>query len=106
MIQESLQKTIELETDLQKIIKLEYYITEQYDPYSKIVYGILIRKYSNLYNMLEFEEDSAHNLTYSYEEVDTICQILIKNEVTPISLSYILEDMFNHVPQEYSLIYK
>jgi|GEM_PF-4732424 len=94
MTQQLLQGSTEITIDSLRTLKIEYFITEQPEFRSEKTYGILIKKYSTANNILKFEEDASISLTNSFEEVKRVCQILINNKVTPISLSDIIEDMY------------
>lgn len=103
MIQKLLQKSVQLTDNLGNGLTIEYYITEKHNNSSEVVYGVLLKKYINSYDELTFvEEDFVINLTHSYQEIKEICKILYSNEVTPITLIYVLDDIHNS-PQINSL---
>lgn len=98
MIQIELIETIEISNELGKVLKIEYYITKTITEDFKVIYGILIKKYIITYNLLKFdEEESVLSLTYSRSEIENICKLLYNNEVTPISLLYVLDDYHNDI---------
>lgn len=96
MVQKLLQTRVNLTDNLGNGLTIEYYITEKNNSNSEVVYGVLLKKYINNYDDLKLvEEESVLTLTYSYEDIKVICKILSDNEVTPISLIYVLDDMHN-----------
>lgn len=88
---------------LEGIIHVEYYITEKSVPDqcnedNLILYGIEARKtctdsISNLSDQIPAEISTYHSISSNKSTVMNLIHILAKNNVTPITLKYNLEDM-------------
>lgn len=80
--------------DIQYPIKLEYYKTIEKEENVKAKYGIEIVKTEYIEGNVNIESKRLDNVVDSLEEIDRILTILRDNEVTPIGMQDVLEDMF------------
>ena len=78
-------------------IKLEYYKTITSEENVKAKYGIEIVKTEYKNGNVNVESNKLENVTNNDEEADKILSILRNNEVTPIGMQDILDDMFANV---------
>lgn len=80
------------ETDIKYPIKLEYYKTlEEENVVNK--YGIEIVKTEYIDGKTYTESKRMNNITNSLEEEEKILKLLKNNEVTPIGLEDVLQDL-------------
>ncbi|WP_010243206.1 DUF6514 family protein [Acetivibrio cellulolyticus] len=99
MLSKYLESRVELDlaegTSTNSKIQLEYYLIESehsqnYDCCGDKVYGIeIIKKESDNHA----ESEIVRNLSNSKENTKGILSILAKNTVTPIGLSFVLDDL-------------
>lgn len=75
-------------------IKLEYYKIEERCNNYESVYGIEIMKTEYIDNIGRTENEIIKKITTNEKTVDEILKILKKNEVTPVTLKEILEDLY------------
>ncbi len=85
------------EEDIKYPIKLEYYKTIAIDENVEAKYGIEIVKIEYKNGNVEIETNKLDNVTSNLEEVNEILTILRNNEVTPIGMQDVLDDMFTKV---------
>lgn len=99
MLSKYLESKVELDLsegkDKDGKIQLEYYLIESefaysYDCSGDKVYGIEIIKKDSDYHA---ESEIVRNLSNSKESTKGILNILAKNTVTPIELSFVLDDL-------------
>lgn len=97
MISKYLESKVELDLSEGKDekIQLEYYLIESdfansYDYSGDKVYGIEIIKKDSDYHA---ESEIVRNLSSSKESTKGILNILAKNTVTPVELSFVLDDL-------------
>jgi len=89
------QKSVELTTEEKQTLRLDYFITHKKDRSGYDLYGVAIEKFVlNGQGVFEFaEKEAIDNVTYSHSEIDKVVNILINNEVTPVSLICVFDDM-------------
>lgn len=75
-------------------IKLEYYKTISEDENVEAKFGIKIVKTEYISGKINVEINQFKHLTNNVEEIDKILSVLRNNEVTPIAMQDVLEDMF------------
>ena len=76
--------------DSREWLGLNYYLTEkQSSEKEETVYGIKVTKQSEEGN----EEDVVDNISYNKEEVLELLNLLSSNEVTPVCMAEILDDL-------------
>jgi hypothetical protein len=97
MLSKYLESKVELDLSEGKDekIQLEYYLIESdfpnsYDYSGDKVYGIEIIKKDSEYHA---ESEIVRNLSNSKESTKGILNILAKNTVTPVELSFVLDDL-------------
>ncbi len=78
-------------------IKLEYYKTIAMEENVEAKYGIEIVKTEYKKGEVNIESSTVNNVTNSVNEADRILTILRNNEVTPIGMQDVLDDMFAEV---------
>lgn len=83
--------------DINYPIKLEYYKTIAIEENVEAKYGIEIVKTEYIKGNVNIESKRLDKVTDNLEEVDRILTILRNNEVTPIGMQDVLEDMFIHL---------
>lgn len=74
-------------------IKLEYYKIENKDKNVEAKYGIEIIKTEYREDTVKIESNKLENLTRNSNEADKILKLLKNNEVTPVSLNDVIEDL-------------
>ncbi|MFZ5985918.1 MAG: DUF6514 family protein [Bacillota bacterium] len=100
MISKYLENKIELGQDegpelLENQIELEYYLieseSEKHENSSgNLVYGIeIVKKQSEK----SFESEIVKNLSHDRERAQNLLNMLAKNKVTPMELTFILDDL-------------
>jgi len=99
LINRYLKKTVEVKFENiqsgQNSIELEYYLLESEDNSSmesdcRKTYGVeIIKKYCSVPQ----ESKSYKDIYSSREEIDTLVELLANNNVTPVHLPYILDDL-------------
>ncbi len=77
-------------SDTKIIYKINYYITSKAVDTGNL-YGIQIDKLDINSNLLE--SDYIENLSFEYDEILKLTKLLIKNNITPISLINIIDDL-------------
>jgi hypothetical protein len=82
------------EEEIQYPIKLEYYKTITSEENVEARYGIEIVKTEYINGNVKIESSKSENITNNVEEADKILAVLRNNEVTPIGMQDVLEDMF------------
>lgn len=80
------------EAGIQYPIKLEYYKTSR-EENVKSKYGIEVVKTEYLNGNVKVETKEVKNVTDDIEQVDKILTLLRNNEVTPIGIEDVLEDL-------------
>ncbi len=75
-------------------IKLEYFKIITSEENVKAQYGIEIVKTEYKNGNVNVESNKFENITNNVDEANRILTILRDNEVTPIGMQYILEDIF------------
>lgn len=82
-------------------VKLEYYKTEpnveEKDNIEKMKYGIEVIKTSYIKENVEVEYKKILELTKDETVVNRILDVLKRNEVTPISAEYVVEDLLKEM---------
>ena len=79
-------------------IKLEYYKTEDNSMYkNSIKYGIEVIKTSYKKERTKIENSIVAAFTKDEKIVNKILDILKKNEVTPITAEYVVEDLLKQI---------
>ncbi len=75
----------------ESIMQLDYCLTERYseDDHQKPYYGVRVEKRLDG----QVDADEVAGISFSREKVVTILEKLCKHEVTPISLTEIIDDM-------------
>lgn len=102
MITKYLEGTRNCSTPEGEIIQLEYFLLEKegndIGNFMK-TYGVEIVKKSNFFGKTVCTEtDQLDCLTYEKEVAKEIINKLISNSVTPISMSYIINDIMDETP--------
>ena len=80
--------------DIQYPIKLEYYKTIAIEENVEAKYGIEIVKTEFKKGEINVESNMVRHITNNVDEANNILTILRNNEVTPIGMQDVLEDMF------------
>jgi hypothetical protein len=80
--------------EIQYPIKLEYYRTITSEENVEARYGIEIVKTEYINGNVKIESSKSGNITNDVKEADKILELLRNNEVTPIGMQDVLEDMF------------
>ena len=75
-------------------IQLEYYQTITKDENANTKYGVSIVKTEFINKNVKVETSKYDNLTDDLVKINEILSTLRDNEVTPVSLEYVIEDMF------------
>lgn len=75
-------------------IKLEYYKTVKIEENVKAQYGIEIVKTEFLQGKVNVENKVIDNITDNEKDIEHILTILKDNEVTPIGMQDVIDDMF------------
>ena len=83
--------------DINYPIKLEYYRTIEEEKNVGAKYGIKIVKKEYIDGNVKVEVSEYKNITSSINETDKILTVLRNNEVTPIGMQEVLEDMFANI---------
>lgn len=81
------KKTVQLEDN--RVMDLAYYLLENPREDNTVLYGIKITKTIDEYT----ESEEVDAISYSKEFVQQIIQTLMKNEVTPISMIEIIDEI-------------
>lgn len=81
------KKTVQLEDN--RVMDLAYYLLENSREDNTVLYGIKITKTIDEYT----ESEEVDAISYSKEFVQQIIQTLMKNEVTPISMIEIIDEI-------------
>ena len=79
------------EAGIEYPIKLEYFKTLEENDEEK--FGIEVVKTEYLDNKVNIETKEINNITNNIEEADRILEILRKNEVTPIGVEDVLQEI-------------
>lgn len=85
------------EEGIQYPIKLEYYKTIEEKENVEAKYGIEIVKTEYKNGNVNIESKEIGNITRNAEDVNDILTILRNNEVTPVGMQDVLNDMFINV---------
>ena len=83
--------------DINYPIKLEYYKTITTDKNVEAKYGIEIVKTEYTDGKIKIDSNKKENIIKNAQEVDKILTIMRNNEVTPIGMQDVLDDMFSNV---------
>ena len=74
-------------------IKLEYFRTIRDEENVENKYGIQVVKTEYLHDNINIESKQAEDITDQEDKIDRLLDLLKKNEVTPIGLVDVLEDL-------------
>ena len=85
------------EEEIEYPIKLEYYKTIAMEENVEAKYGIGIVKTEYKKGEVNVESNMINNITNNACEADKILTIMRNNEVTPIGMQDVLDDMFANV---------
>ena len=77
-------------------IKLEYYKTEKEEENVKSRYGIEVVKREYLEDNIKVETKEIKNVTNNVQEIDEILGLLKNNEVTPVGLEDVMQDLIKN----------
>ncbi len=80
--------------DIEYSIKLEYYKTVKEKENVGAKYGIEIVKTEYKKDKIEVDSEKIDEITSDVNEVDKILNVLRNNEVTPVAMRDVLNDMF------------
>lgn len=78
-------------------IKLDYYKTITLDENVEAKYGIEIVKTEYIDGKTKVNSNKSENIIKNSEDVDRILTIFRNNEVTPISMQDVLDDIFTNI---------
>ena len=90
-----IEKTKLVKAGITYPIKLEYYVTVLENKNVKNKYGIEIVKTEYKKENTNIESKEVDNITDDFNEINRVINILRNNEVTPIVLEEILEEVLN-----------
>ena len=82
---------------IQYPIKLEYYKTITIEENVEARYGIEIIKTEYRDDEVKINSNKVENITNNVEEANKILTVLRNNEVTPIGMEDVLDDMFTSI---------
>ena len=87
---ESFLQSVEAQTEIGETMRLDYYLTQN----DRGMYGISIKKFIKQGPEYIFTEEKTDSLvTYLKDEIDEICNKIIRNTVTPCTLNDVIKDM-------------
>ena len=80
--------------ELEYPMKLEYYRTIKTEENVEARYGIEVVKTEFIQGKVNVESKRVENITKNLEEVERILTILKNNEVTPIGIQDVMDEIF------------
>lgn len=85
------------EADIKYPIKLEYFKTTGEEENVETRFGIEVVKTEYLDNSVRVESKEVKNITDDFREAEEILTLLKNNEVTPIAVEDVLQDLIGNI---------